>query len=245
MPEERLQKILSRAGVASRRNAEALMLAGRVRLDGRVVTELGTKADPARSRIQVDGKLLRPPRRLTYFALNKPGACVTTTHDPEGRRTVMEFLRRSRERLFPVGRLDYHSEGLLLMTNDGEFANAILTRKDRVPKTYRVKVNGRLSADQERQFREGIPLGGRRTAPAKLKLVRPAENPWYEVELVEGRQNQIRLMFQHLGRMVEKLRRTRIAFLDLGSLKPGQSRLLTSAELERFFRLLDLAHDRH
>ena len=128
--------------------------------------------------------------------LNKPKNCITTTFDPEGRETVMSFLKGVKERVYPVGRLDYHSEGLLLLTNDGDFANAIQSAKNKVPKTYLVKVNGELTAEQEQAFREGVPIHGRRTAPAKLKLIKRADNPWYEVELIEGRQNQIRLMFK-------------------------------------------------
>ena len=243
MPAERLQKILSRAGIASRRRAEDLILAGRVTVNGAVVTELGSKADVERDHIKVGSKLLRPARHKIYIALNKPVNCVTTTSDPEGRRTVMDLLKGVRERLYPIGRLDYHSEGLLLLTNDGDFTNAVTRRKDRVPKTYHVKINGALTADQEKRFRDGLPLFGRRTAPALLKLVKHGANPWYEVVLHEGRQNQIRLMFQQLGRLVEKLRRTRIAFLEIGPLRPGEFRALAPKEVARFFRLLELPHD--
>lgn len=245
MPLERLQKILSRAGVTSRRKAEQLILEGRVTVNGKVVTELGAKADLERDRIEVDGKRVRPPRRLIYLALNKPRGCVTTLHDPQGRPTVMDFLRGVKERVFPVGRLDYHSEGLLLLTNDGEFANRLMSASSHVPKTYLVKVNGPLTPDQERQFREGVPLYGRRTAPAGLRLIQRGKNPWYEVRLIEGRQNQIRLMFKHFGRLVEKLKRIRIAFLELGSLKPGQFRYLTPSEVARFRGMLKLPDDEH
>ena len=238
MPEERLQKILSRAGAASRRRAEQLMLEGRVTVNGSVVSELGSKADLDRDHIKVDGKLLRAPRRLVYLALNKPDGYVTTLSDPEGRPTVKELLRGVKERVYPAGRLDYHSEGLLLLTNDGEFANGLMSASSQVTKTYLAKVNGRLSGEQEDRFRSGVPLGGRRTAPAGLRLVRPAANPWYEVRLIEGRKNQIRLMFQHLGLLVEKLKRVRIGFLELGALKRGEFRSLTPGEVERFRRLL-------
>lgn len=231
---ERLQKILSRAGVASRRKGEQLILEGRVTVNGATVTELGSKADLETDHVKVDGKLLKPPKRLIYLALNKPNNCVTTVRDPQGRATVMDLLRPVKERVYPVGRLDYHSEGLLLLTNDGEFTNAITSAGSHIPKTYQVKVNGLLEPDQEQKFREGIPLEGRRTAPAGLKLIHRAANPWYEVRLTEGRKNQIRIMFKHFGLLVEKLKRVQIGFLELGSLKPGEFRYLTAQEVERF-----------
>mgnify|MGYP001046027943 CR=1 FL=1 len=230
---ERLQKILARAGIASRRKAEELILQGRVTVNGQVVTELGSKADLEHDRIEVDGRRLRAPHRLVYVALNKPDNCVTTVHDPQGRRTVMDLLRGVHGRLYPVGRLDYHSEGLLLVTNDGELANRITSAASHIPKTYLVKVNGPLTSEQEEQFRAGIPFHGRRTAPAGLKLIKRAANPWYEVRLIEGRQNQIRIMFKYFGRLVEKLRRVRIGFLELGPLRPGEFRHLTPQEVAR------------
>ncbi len=233
MPEERLQKILSRAGTASRRKAEQMILEGRVAVNGTVVTEMGSKADLDRDHIRVDGKLLRSPKRLAYIALNKPNSCVTTVTDPEGRATVMDLLRGVKERVYPVGRLDYHSEGLLLLTNDGEMANAITSAASHLPKTYLVKINGSLTAEQEQAFRDGLPIEGRRTAPAGLRLAHRAENPWYEVRLFEGRKNQIRMMFKHFGRLVEKLKRVKIGPLDLGSLKPGAFRYLSQAEVEQ------------
>jgi len=234
MAEERLQKILSRAGIASRRKAEQIMAEGRVTVNGAVIVELGSKADLDRDHIKVDGKLLRNPRRLVVIALNKPTGVVTTVSDPQGRPTVMELVRGIQERVYPVGRLDYHSEGLLLLTNDGELANAITSASTHIPKTYLVKVNGPLAAADEQQFRDGVPLGGRRTAPAGLKLTHRAQNPWYEVRLIEGRKNQIREMFKHFGRLVEKLKRVKVGFLELGSLKPGEFRYLTAEEIERF-----------
>ncbi len=236
MPEERLQKILSRAGVASRRKAEQIIQEGRVTVNGAVVTELGSKADLDRDHVKVDGKLLHPPKHVVTIALHKPHSVMTTASDPEGRPTVMDLVHGIKERVYPVGRLDYHSEGLLLLTNDGELANAITSAASHIPKTYLVKVNGPLSPDQEQQFREGVPLGGRRTAPAGLKLTYRAQNPWYEVRLTEGRKNQIREMFKHFGRLVEKLKRVKIGFLELGPLKPGEFRYLTAEEVERFRR---------
>jgi 23S rRNA pseudouridine2605 synthase len=238
MAQERLQKILSRAGVTSRRKAEALIVEGRVTVNGTAVMELGSKADLDSDHIKVDGKLLRAPRRMVYIALNKPVNCMTTVSDPEGRPTVMDLIHGLKERVFPVGRLDYHSEGLLLLTNDGDFTNGLTSASHHIPKTYLVKVNGSLTTEQEEQFRTGIPVEGRMTAPAGLKLMRRAENPWYEVRLIEGRKNQIRVMFKHCGRLVEKLKRVRIGFLELGPLKPGEFRHLNQEEIERFQRLI-------
>jgi len=243
MPEERLQKIISRAGVASRRAAEQIILEGRVMVNGKVVVELGTKADLEHDHIKVDGKLLHAPRRKVYLALNKPREVVTTVTDPQGRETVMDIIRGFKERLYPVGRLDYHSEGLLLLTNDGEFANRITSARYHVAKTYMVKVTGYLSAEQEEQFRAGVPLHGRKTAPANLRVMKRAGNPWYEVQLHEGRNHQVRDMFKHFGLLVEKLRRVRIGFLELGPLKPREFRELAPREVERFRKLLKLEEE--
>ena len=236
MPAERLQKILSQAGVASRRHAEQMILEGRVMVNGAVVTELGSKADFESDHIKVDGRLLRAPKRQVYIALNKPNNTVTTVSDPQQRATVMDLLKGVRERVYPVGRLDYHSEGLLLLTNDGELANGIMSAATHLPKTYLVKSNGPLTPEQEERFRHGVPLSGQRTLPAGLKLVHSADNPWYEVRLFEGRNNQIRMMFKHFGRLVEKLKRVRIGPLELGPLKPGQFRYLSGEEIAKLQR---------
>ena len=239
MAEERLQKILSQAGVASRRKAEKLIVEGRVTVNGKTITELGSKADLDADHVKVDGNLLRAPKRRLYIALNKPKECMTTASDPEGRPTVMHLLRGVHERVFPVGRLDYHTEGLLLLTNDGEFAHRVTAPANHITKVYVAKVNGALTEEQERVFRSGVPLHGRKTAPAELKLIKPGANPWYEVRIAEGRQNQIRIMFKYFGRLVEKLRRVKIAFLEL-DLPPGRWRALTPKEVERFRKLLKL-----
>jgi len=240
MPEERLQKLLAHAGITSRRKAEELIVAGRVSVNGRTITELGSKADLEVDKVKVDGRVISEPKHHLYIALHKPKNVVSTVHDPEGRQTVMSFFKGMHERIYPVGRLDYASEGLLLLTNDGDFANRLLSPTSHVTKTYLAKVNGALTAEQEETFRRGIPMHGRKTAPAGLKLIRPGENPWYEVRLVEGRQNQIRIMFKHFGRLVEKLKRVKIGFLDLGDLKPGAYRTLTRTEVARFRKLLGM-----
>jgi 23S rRNA pseudouridine2605 synthase len=234
---ERLQKILSQAGIASRRHAEEMITEGRVMVNGQVVTQLGAKADPDRDHIRVDDKLIQRAERHRTFILNKPRGYVTTVSDPEGRSTVMDFFSKSRERLYPVGRLDYQSEGLLLMTNDGELANLLTRASSGVEKTYLVKVAGQLSEDELGRIREGVSIekgeqGSKRvrTAPAEVRQIRPGENPWYEVILIEGRNREIRKMFSSTGHFVEKIRRVGYGPLVL-DVEPGQFRELTPEEL--------------
>ena len=243
MPEERLQKILAHAGFASRRKAEDLIVAGRVSVNGATVTELGSKADLSVDKVKVDGQLVTTPEHFVYFAFNKPKNVVTTVRDPEGRETVMKFFKGMKQRIYPVGRLDYASEGLLLLTNDGDFANTLTSPASHVTKTYLAKIKGVLTSEQEETFRRGIPMHGRKTAPAGLKLIRKGDNPWYEVRLIEGRQNQIRIMFKHFNHLVEKLKRVKIGFLDLGTLKPGAYRTLTNAEVARFRKLMKMEEE--
>ncbi len=241
MAEERLQKILAHAGIASRRHAEEYILAGRVKVNGKVVNTLGAKANPAVDHIKVDGRLLQHQREtLIYIALHKPKSVVTTVSDPEGRETVMKFLPKVKQRVYPVGRLDYQSEGLLLLTNDGEFANRVISPRYHVPKTYLVKTTGVLSEEQEEQFRAGILLEGKRTAPAEIRLVKKAQNPWYEVIITEGRTHQIRHMFRFFGKLVEKLRRVSIGPIDIKGIRAGEYRLLNVQEIRRFRRILKL-----
>lgn len=234
---ERLQKILSQAGVASRRTAEEMIAAGRVMVNGKVVTQLGSKADPARDHIRVDGKLLHGAERHRYFMLNKPRGYVTTVSDPEGRPTVMEFFASSRERVYPVGRLDYLSEGLLLMTNDGELANLLTKAGSGVEKTYLVKVAGQPSADQIERLRAGVAIekgeqGSERvrTAPARIRPFREGDNPWFEVTLIEGRNRELRKMFSAIGHFAEKIRRVGYGPLVL-DLEPGKMRELAEEEV--------------
>jgi len=237
MPSERLQKIMAACGIASRRKAEEMITAGRVTLNGAVVTELGTKADAERDEICVDGKPLKGPERLLYFLLHKPKGYVTTVSDPEGRLTVMELMKKCPERVYPVGRLDYDSEGLLLMTNDGALAQKLIKAGSHVPKTYLVKISGKPREKDLNRLRAGITIeleDGKRvkTSPAKIRLVEDAANPWYEVILVEGRNRQIRRMFQRVGYNVEKIRRVRLGPLVL-DVPPGKYRELTKGEVEQ------------
>ncbi|HEY6970522.1 MAG TPA: pseudouridine synthase [Candidatus Angelobacter sp.] len=239
---QRLQKIIAAAGIASRRKAEELISQGRVTVNGQIVSELGSKADPERDYIKVDGKLLRGPERHIYLLLNKPKGYVTTVSDPEGRPTVMSLVRNVGERIYPVGRLDYSSEGLLLLTNDGELANRLTRAASHVPKTYLVKIAGRASDEEVARLRRGIRIGaapadrtGRQmkavhTAPAQIRLIREAENPWYEVTLIEGRNRQIRRMFEEIGHHVEKIKRVRYGPLAL-DVEPGEFRELTPREV--------------
>jgi 23S rRNA pseudouridine2605 synthase len=246
---ERLQKILAQAGIASRRKAEELILEGRVQVNGKVVTELGTRASLDTDHIRVDGKLLHGREQQRYYMLNKPRGYVTTLSDPEKRPTVMELMAKkrgpSREsvRLYPVGRLDYLSEGLLLMTNDGELANTLSKAAAGVEKTYLVKVAGMPTDQSLEQLRRGVMIdrgrlnevrSGRRdrviTAPAKVEKVRGGENPWFELTLTEGRNRQIRKMFEEIGHHVEKIRRIGYGALRL-DVPPGESRELTPGEV--------------
>jgi 23S rRNA pseudouridine2605 synthase len=234
---ERLQKIISAAGVASRRKAEELITSGLVQVNGQTVTELGTKADAGKDHIRVDGKLLKFSDHHVYILLNKPKGYVTTLSDPEGRPTILDLLRGVKARVYPVGRLDYASEGLLLLTNDGELANALTKAASHVPKTYLIKVSGQPSDAAIEQLRAGIELPDRkgihsRTAPAGIQLVHKAENPWYEVTLIEGRNRQVRAMFEQTGHHVEKLKRVRYGPFTL-DVHPGKFRNLLPEEVEQ------------
>jgi 23S rRNA pseudouridine2605 synthase len=230
--QERIQKIISAAGITSRRAAEQLILDGRVRVNGQVVTELGTKADAAKDHIKVDGKLINPRQPLSYIMLNKPAGYVTTMSDPEGRPTVQHLLKGVKVRVYPVGRLDYNTEGLLLLTNDGDFAHLITHPSHEFPKTYRAKVKGALEDHQIEQLEKGIYLDDGRTAPAKLKKISKEEaNSWLEITIHEGRKRQVRRMFDRVGHSVIKLKRVRTGNLHLGDLPEGSFRYLTPDEV--------------
>jgi 23S rRNA pseudouridine2605 synthase len=237
MAQERLQKLLAHAGVASRRHAEQLIIEGRVMVNGAVITELGSKADPETDHIKVDGKRVGAPERLVYLAMNKPKDVMSTVIDPEGRPTVMGLLRGVKARVYPVGRLDYASEGLLLLTNDGDFANYLMKAASHVPKTYMKKVSGVPKPEGLAKLREGMTIPserGRRvrTAPAKVRVIRDATNPWYEITLIEGKNRQIRKMFEEIGHHVEKIKRVRYGPLEL-DVHPGKYRKLTQEEVDK------------
>jgi pseudouridine synthase len=234
--QERLQKIISTAGIASRRKAEEMITRGQVSVNGQMVTMLGSKADPDRDHIRVNGKLIRIQEKRAYILLNKPPGYVSTLSDPEHRPTVIALLKGIRERVYPVGRLDYASTGLLLLTNDGELANMMMSRASEFPRTYHVKLEGLPAPGGLEKLKQGIPLDGRRTAPAQIKpLASRIERakPWYEITLTEGRYHQVRRMFERIGQGVLKLKRVRIAFLTDDGLPLGHFRHLTGSEVAR------------
>jgi pseudouridine synthase len=240
--EQRLQKLIAEAGIASRRHAEELIKAGEVTVNGEVVTTLGTKADPERDHIKVRGRLINPrlkQREQIYVLLNKPRGYLSSVSDPEGRPLVTELVPRTLGRLHPVGRLDFNTEGLLLLTNDGDLTNIITAARNRVRKVYEVKVKGIAPDSALDRLRRGIALeDGVRTAPAEIKRVDESEtNSWFEVVLHQGRNQQIRRMFDAIGHSVVKLRRTRIGFLSDEGLKPGHWRFLAPEEVTRLKKM--------
>jgi len=247
MPAERLQKIIAAAGVASRRKAEELIKAGAVAVNGQMVTELGVKADPEHDHIRVNGKLLHGPEKHIYLLLNKPKGYVTTMSDPEGRPTVANLLRGIKGRVYPIGRLDYASEGLLLLTNDGELSNRMMKAASHVPKTYMVKVSGKPSPVELAKLRTGVSIpvdkGKRRvkTSPAKIVVIKDATNPWYEITLIEGRNRQLHRMFEQVGHHVEKIKRVRYGSLEL-DVPPGKYRFLKPLEVAKLQSSSHISH---
>ena len=235
---ERLQKLIAAAGLASRRAAEQLIRGGRVSVNGRVVTQLGARAHPGRDRVRVDGRPLPRAERIRYYLVHKPRGVVTTTDDPQSRRTVMDLLPPGRERLFPVGRLDAASEGLVLLTNDGRVAQALLHPSFQVPRVYRVSIDGALDAAAMRQLSAGIELDGLPTARCELRLIeRDPQRSRVEVKLAEGRRRQLRRMFEAVGHPVRRLLRVRFGPLRLGGLPPGEWRRLRPDEIVAIERM--------
>ena len=241
--QERLQKLIAAAGVASRRKAEEMILAGEVTVNGQVVTELGTKADPTVDHLKVRGKLINAKlekQEKIYLLLNKPLGYLTSKSDPEGRQLVIDLVGKYRDKVHPVGRLDVNTEGLLLLTNDGAFTQLIAHARNKIPKVYEVKVKGKPSETLIRKLERGVLLDGRKTAPAQIKQTDLSEtNAWYEVTLYEGRNQQVRRMFDSIGHSVIKLRRVAIGFLRNERLRPSEYRMLSEAEVKKFFRLAE------
>jgi 23S rRNA pseudouridine2605 synthase len=233
--EERLQKIIARAGVASRRQAEELIRTGQVTVNGKLVTELGTRADAERDHIKVHGRLLRDAPELIYVALNKPSGCVSALNDPEGKPTVRPLLRTISARLFPVGVLDFHAQGLLLFSNDGELTNRLMREPGRLPQVFWLKVKSRLQPGESEALQ--------RETNVRLRLVREGENPWYEVRLAgppaQGPAEAIarlRTALVAMGHPIEKQRRVSFGPLELGKLPPGEFRILGEGEVRDLLR---------
>lgn len=229
--QERLQKILSSAGITSRRSAEVMITDGRVTVNGQTVTELGSKADPETDKIALDGKPVSISKKRIYLLLNKPAGYVTTLSDPSGRPVVTELLKEIPERLYPVGRLDFNTEGLLLLTNDGEWANRLAHPSHEVEKEYLVKIRGALGSDKIALLSKGVKLEDGLTAPAKIEIIRVLEkNVWFTMTIHEGRFRQIRRMCEAVELPLVKLKRIRYGNILLGELKAGEYRLLDPAE---------------
>ncbi|HUE83578.1 MAG TPA: pseudouridine synthase [Pyrinomonadaceae bacterium] len=239
--EERLQKLIAAAGITSRRHAEELIKAGEVSVNGKVVTELGTRADPEKDHIKVKGRLINSllgNREKRYVLMNKPKGYLSSASDPEGRPLVTDLLPSSLGRLYPVGRLDFNTEGLLLLTNDGEFTNFITSARNGVLKIYEAKVKGLPPEPAVARLRKGVLLDEKvRTAPAEIKKIgETASNAWYEVILRQGRNQQIRRMFDSIGHSVLKLKRIQIGSLRDDNLRSGEWRFLSPTEVKRLLR---------
>jgi len=239
--QERLQKLIAAAGIASRRHAEELITSGLVTVNGKVVTELGSKADPAKDHVKVRGKLINPSlqrREKVYVLLNKPKGYLSSVSDPDKRPMVTELLPPSLGRLYPVGRLDFNTEGLLLLTNDGDFTNFITSARNRIDKVYEAKVKGVPPEPAIQRLRRGVTLDDEtKTAPAKIRKIGETEtNTWFEILLHEGKNQQIRRMFDLIGHSVIKLRRSRIGNLRDDELKPGRWRHLSEDEVKLLTR---------
>lgn len=237
---ERLQKIISAAGITSRRASEALILNGQVAVNGSVVTELGSKADPTKDTITVDGKPLKINAQRLYILLNKPTGYITALKDGQGRALVTDLLIGVSERVYPVGRLDYNTEGLLLLTNDGEWANRLMHPSHEIEKEYHVRVRGKVIDQQLKRMAEGIELEDGLTAPATVNLIKNGEqNDWISVAIHEGRNRQVRRMCEAVSLSVVRLKRIRYGTLELGTLRAGKYRFLTDAEVSELAGQLD------
>ena len=236
-PLPRLQKVLAEIGLASRRQSEEMIREGRVTVNGRAA-RIGEKVDPSRDHIKVDGRRVALPSEKLYLLLHKPKNTVTTLEDPEGRPTVLSLVKEKRARLFPVGRLDYDAEGFLLLTNDGDLAHRLSHPSFRIPRTYRVKVKGKPSPEEIRKLSRGISLEDGPTAPCRITFLRETrENAWMEMTLREGRNRQVKRMWEKMGYPVLKLKRVSFAGLALGNLQPGEYRALGPKELEKIRRM--------
>jgi len=234
--EERLQKVIAQAGLASRRDAEKMILAGRVSINNQIVKQLGSKADIQKDQVRLDGMLIYAEIEKVYIMLNKPSGYVTTLRDPQKRPIVSDLLPTEVVRVFPAGRLDYDSQGLLLMTNDGDLAQRLIHPRFQIPKVYHVKIKGRLSNSEFRALQTGIELDDGKFKPEDVRVVKVNEkSTWLAITLRSGKNRIIRRAFEALGHDVAELVRTRIGDLELGNLKTGAHRFLTKAEIQKLF----------
>ena len=231
----RLQKYMAECGVASRRASEELILSARVKVNGTVVTELGTKVSPECDTVTVDDIPIRPEKKKYYILLNKPSGYVTTASDPYGRNIVTQLVTDISARLYPVGRLDYDTEGALILTNDGDFSNRIMHPKNKIAKTYEARIGGLLKAAEMHRLTEGIVIDGKKTAPAQVKVLRDmGKTSLVSITITEGRNRQVKRMFATVGHPVLELKRVSVGIVKLGSLPLGKWRHLSDAEVRYF-----------
>jgi 23S rRNA pseudouridine2605 synthase len=242
----RLNKYIAESGVCSRRKADELITSGQVIINGKKTFELGVKVDPARDRVTVQGRPIKQEEEKVYILFNKPRQVLTSMEDPEGRPTVADFFENLPYRVFPIGRLDWDSEGMLLLTNDGDYANKVMHPKEEIPKVYLVKLDKHPTDEALHKLRTGVPIPGGRVKAISVERVRRAgtapatsEKGWYRIVISEGKNRQIRFMFHKVGYDVEKLQRVAIGGLELKNLSRGDSRILTKREAEKVFDLFE------
>ncbi|MFW5985194.1 MAG: pseudouridine synthase [Halanaerobiaceae bacterium] len=230
---ERLQKYMAHAGVASRRKSEDIIAEGRVKVNGEVVTEMGFKIDPQQDTVTVDGEVISREEKV-YILFNKPTGCVCTVDDPRGRKTVLDYIDGVSQRIYPVGRLDYDTSGLLIITNDGQLTNILTHPSYEIDKTYLVEIPGQLTAEEKKQLEEGVELEDGITAPAEAEIVyKNSDKTIFMLTIHEGRNRQVRRMCEKIGHRVINLKRIGLAFLSLEQLSPGEFRFLTTEEVKK------------
>jgi 23S rRNA pseudouridine2605 synthase len=229
----RINKVIADAGIASRREADRLIKAGEVSVNGQVLMEPGLKVDPANDHIKVRGKLVKPVSRKIYILLNKPKGYVTTTVDPQGRPTVLDLVKKIKGRVFPVGRLDFQSEGLLILTNDGEFAQKVMKPKEKIRKIYDVKIRGQLNENLKKRLEYGIDVEGEKMHLDRVEIIKSSNNTWLRVTLTQGKNRQIRKIFDAIQHPAVKIKRIQIGSLKAPSLKPGEYILLEDYHLKK------------
>lgn len=232
---ERIQKVIANAGVTSRRKAEKLIEEGRVKVNGKTVRELGTKVSPHKDTVEVDG-IPVDKEEPVYYLFYKPKQVISAVEDDKGRKVVTDFFEEVEQRIFPVGRLDYDTSGLLLLTNDGDFANLMMHPKNKINKTYIAKVEGKPDKEALKQLKSGVKIDGKKTAPAKVRIKsasRKTNSSIVELTIYEGRNQQVRKMFDAVGHPVKKLKREQYGYLTLGNLQPGEKRILKPVEVKR------------